>query len=447
MTVREQGATRRITLDDVRPAKPRPNFRPGTRVEPFRRLPQVNPRPPGAAPVGNPTAQQPYMDEARLIKLAGSQLVQRFTRVTPYGRLIDIASIMYELYKLETEGQGAKVRVPDGPPIPRPVPYFDPAVWTPFEAPVLPVLPGYTGIRGYAAEWNTATGHSLTPGYDGAPEHDFFRFFASHAWSDAAPLPDNTQYIHMVLDGYTFPAGHPWYPGEAGLLQWDVSERIPGSEWSDPAWEQPYKDITLPSGRRHGVAMLPPLDPNVMRNLPSVPVAPSWVTDGPPVPVAPPVSGGRAVSASGVSVVSPGRREPPRRGVKERKSLTRSATVMIGIFKTLDAVSELSEVVDSFYDALPEYIRKRVERTWRREQAFLDKAGQYGIDRADMKIAAIWRHWEMIDTERAFKNLLNNAAQDWILGNIHKQMPKNQVAALEDGFKTVNKAIEDFIFL
>lgn len=160
----------------------------------------------------------------------------------------------------------------------------------------------------------------------------------------------------------------------------------------------------------------------------------------------------------------PSARRPPETGEQERKFLSRSARFMIAMFKGLDAVSELSEIVDVFYDAIPQAIRDQYEKElgfrwmhlrsgkWVKvkppelKRGLLDKAGQYGIDGADWKANAVRKHFMDIDVEKAFKGLINNAAQDFVHGQLHKNLPRNTGKALDNGIQQVEKFLQEFVY-
>jgi len=157
-------------------------------------------------------------------------------------------------------------------------------------------------------------------------------------------------------------------------------------------------------------------------------------------------------------------RRPPETGETERKFLSRSARFMIAMFKGLDAVSELSEIVDVFYDAIPQKLRDEYEKElgfrwmhlrsgkWVKvkppslKRGLLDKAGQYGIDGADWKANAVRKHFMQIDVEKAFKGLINNATQDFVHGQLHKNLPRNTGKALDDGIKQVENFLQEFVY-
>lgn len=161
-------------------------------------------------------------------------------------------------------------------------------------------------------------------------------------------------------------------------------------------------------------------------NTPSVP-------SGPSVPSRPtPIRGGV-------------KREPPKRGEKQRKVITRSAQIGIALFRALDAISESAEVVDALFEALPEDVQKR----WKRAHAddgeyrrLLDTAGQYGIDGADWKLQALYYNWHLLDVEQGLKNILKNALSDRIVGGIQRELPRNTGNALSQSEMELNEWLD-----
>lgn len=176
----------------------------------------------------------------------------------------------------------------------------------------------------------------------------------------------------------------------------------------------------------------PALNPNVARGLPSPllveplsEVAPpepdqwQWRSDGPPNP--------------------PPRhhcREPLRgRGCgrgrnKERKVQSRSARIGMAIFCALDWLSEIAEIVDALYDALPPDVKKRWGRG-RDGRGFIDQAGQYGIDGADWKLQALMHNWHKVDMNAGLENIVKNAVEDQLIGAVQRKMPRNVINAFE----------------
>ena len=210
-------------------------------------------------------------------------------------------------------------------------------------------------------------------------------------------------------------------------------------------------------------AFQPAIDPNIWRAIPSRPARPiSPVTS--PNPFAP-----NSPSQGLVPMVLPtmryegqiGEPVPPIRGrpqpkkpprqdpkkpndppVKERKSKAKSAAAVAALFAALDVVSEAAEVVDAFYEALPQHIKDEAEANARADGGLIDNAGQYGIDGADWKGQAVWDNWDLVDIDQALKNVVVNEMQDKFLGTIHQNTPANKGSAVDGGMKAANKAFE-----
>lgn len=187
-------------------------------------------------------------------------------------------------------------------------------------------------------------------------------------------------------------------------------------------------------------------NPNWLRRLPSPPgsVLP---TAGPEIgqedsaDLAPPkvaysFSGGGGPRSPRVVVGAPGPTAPPKPGTKERKTLGAMRTVL----RILDAVSEAAEVVDAFYEALP----KKTQKKWDCDgsRGLIDNAGQYGIDKADCKLRALWHNWHKVDIEKAVRNVVANQLQDRVIGDLSRIQPKNVGRATEEGQKLVNDLLE-----
>ncbi|PZO60395.1 MAG: hypothetical protein DI635_15460 [Pseudoxanthomonas suwonensis] len=124
----------------------------------------------------------------------------------------------------------------------------------------------------------------------------------------------------------------------------------------------------------------------------------------------------------------PHMRTPPPSRTRERKVRSRSLTVSLAMFKALDLTSEASEIVSSFYDALPKEVRKRWERGRGEDPdkyRNFDNFGQYGIDGADWKLQALYHNWDKVDLGEAFRNVAKNMVEDRVYGSIHRYMPKH----------------------
>lgn len=194
--------------------------------------------------------------------------------------------------------------------------------------------------------------------------------------------------------------------------------------------------------RRSGVAALPvpemlsslspgmpdvpfigdPVNPNDMRGMPGVAPDPS---PSPPPDRAPPQW---RYDSDGQPSTRPHRRGPPPRREKERKTLTRSAKIGIGLYKALDWASEKAELIDALWDALPDDVKKRWSKGRRTTG---EQFGQYGTEGADWKAQALWHNWHRVDLEQAARNIIKNYVEDSMIGATQKHMPRNLVNALQ----------------
>lgn len=214
---------------------------------------------------------------------------------------------------------------------------------------------------------------------------------------------------------------------------------IPGSVPNPHSTVRPFDKILTPS------AFSMP-NPNWLRAMPSPPGwagehrAPEAVGQGDSATMpAPHVSYsiyGGGPRPPRVVIGAPGPTAPPKPGVKERKALGAMRTVL----RVLDAISEGAEVVDAFYEALPAKTRKKWDCGGSR--GLIDNAGQYGIDKADCKLRALWHNWHKVDIETAARNVVANQLQDRVIGDLSRLQPKNVGRATEDGQKLVNDLLE-----
>lgn len=114
-------------------------------------------------------------------------------------------------------------------------------------------------------------------------------------------------------------------------------------------------------------------------------------------------------------------REPPPTFTKEGKTLTRAAQIGIMLFKALDFASEMGDIVDAVYEALPDKVKKRRPC---KSRGGVDQFGQYGINAADCKLAVLYDNWHLLDTGQAVVNIVKNELEDKAYGAIHKHLPK-----------------------
>jgi hypothetical protein len=116
------------------------------------------------------------------------------------------------------------------------------------------------------------------------------------------------------------------------------------------------------------------------------------------------------------SVLRASRSQPKKPNVKERKG--KAGQLGAALFKALDALSEGSEVVDAFYQALPKSTRKEWGR--RNPDKPDDNQGQYGLGGAEWKAQALYHNWHKVDLAKAIKNVLANELEDRLYGAAHK---------------------------
>lgn len=219
----------------------------------------------------------------------------------------------------------------------------------------------------------------------------------------------------------------------------------------------PYAQQTLDRWTRTGTASArfpfagvasPGANPNAIANTPGQkPVnqsgnsAPSQSPTSPAGVTPPPLS---VNVVAGTSPARPDRFAPrarPRRRVRERKMLSRAAKAGILLYKILDELSEAAELVDAFFDALPEDVKKR----WKRKDEMADQWGQYGLEGADYKLSALYHNWDKVDLAQAVKNVIKNKVEDDLIGAYQKHMPRNTVNAFDSLDADGNEVIPEGI--
>jgi len=169
-------------------------------------------------------------------------------------------------------------------------------------------------------------------------------------------------------------------------------------------------------------------NPNFVRNTPGsqpVPDAPPSVPD--PLP---PLEWQWSNVPKGYPLPRPHVRRPPPSGTEEHKVRSKWARIGIAVYRVLDQISESAEIVDAIYDSLPKAVRKRWEKG-RKNRAFVDQMGQYGIDGADWKAEAIAANWHLVDARVSLKNIVKNHLEDQIIGGWQRAMPKQVINAFE----------------
>lgn len=137
-------------------------------------------------------------------------------------------------------------------------------------------------------------------------------------------------------------------------------------------------------------------------------------------------------------------RRPPGRRTKEKKVLSKSKRIGIGIFNLMDFMSESADIIDAIYEALPKDVQKR----WARgRRGAVDQFGQYGINGADWKLQAIYHNWHKLDAVAAVENIIKNELEDKVYGAIHKHLPKQAGGqAMEPAWKQFGELMKSLGF-
>lgn len=193
----------------------------------------------------------------------------------------------------------------------------------------------------------------------------------------------------------------------------------------------------------------PMADPNIVRPLPSspgnVPEAENWPRPAPrPRPENPPEWEWDSGPERAPRPRARFRSKRPGKG--DKKIITMSRAFMIWLFNALDGLSENSEVVGAFFDALPEDVQKRWSKG-REDRPFVDNGGQYGIDGVDWKLEAIYHNWHKIDAEEALWNVSRNLLQDQFYGVVHKNLPPGTFRATTGDSTDFNDLVEKLLDL
>lgn len=139
--------------------------------------------------------------------------------------------------------------------------------------------------------------------------------------------------------------------------------------------------------------------------------------------------------------IPPVTRAPPTSGERQRKMLSRSAKIGIALYRALDRASELAEVVDCVWEGLP----KEVQRRWKqcKENRRGDNFGQYGPDQADCKMRAVYHNYEKLDVEAVVKCIIKNELQDRIIGGMQAGLPRNTGNAHAEAEKKLAKWLDE----
>lgn len=190
------------------------------------------------------------------------------------------------------------------------------------------------------------------------------------------------------------------------------------------------------------IAPHPMRNPNVMRRLPTAKPAPDpgGGLRVNPVPIVPRTIKNIAKvydpKRGGWQPIKPNGRKPPKtKREKEKKGLT--GRLRQGLLRGADAISEMAEIVDALYNALPDAVKRRWEgkARWyeydniphRGEQGLTDNAARYGIDGADWKLRAVWHNFDKIKWDDAMADIAVNIFTDQLVGGAAGEAAKKGV--------------------
>nr|QXN72780.1 MAG: hypothetical protein [Microvirus sp.] len=114
----------------------------------------------------------------------------------------------------------------------------------------------------------------------------------------------------------------------------------------------------------------------------------------------------------------------PQGRTRERKG--KGGKIMADI---VDKIAEAAEVVDCMYKALPTKVQKRWDAKAPTKGRDADSAGQYGIDGADYKMAALYHNYNSIDLNKAMTCIAGNQIEDALYGKafqgLERTRPRN----------------------
>lgn len=128
---------------------------------------------------------------------------------------------------------------------------------------------------------------------------------------------------------------------------------------------------------------------------------------------------------------------PPRTGVKERKFTLRSA-MGTRLSLTLGAVGEVGDFIECLHDALPKKYQAKAERAYRPET--YKGAAPFKTRKASLKrrTKAVYDHFGRIDWLKASRCLEKNMVEDFVIGTAGKAVAR---AANRAGFPGISPGI------
>lgn len=116
--------------------------------------------------------------------------------------------------------------------------------------------------------------------------------------------------------------------------------------------------------------------------------------------------------------------EPPTKGVKERKPrMTVSAAQKI--MDVLGTLDEGRQIIDALYKALP---NKMIWFTGRDGKWHMRHFGPVE------KAAFLYTHWDAVDFNKAWENIMKNERQDWAFGKAGSALKKGLRKAAQGGY-------------
>lgn len=223
------------------------------------------------------------------------------------------------------------------------------------------------------------------------------------------------------------------------VKHYETYERVPNSA-------KPNVGKLVPWTVSPFLPISPGINPNYLRGLSGLP-SPDLPFPG-PVEL-PPFEWTWTSAPAGSPAPRPPTKRPPPSGMKEKK--TRSRKIMVAFFEVMDAISENSEVINGFYEALPDAVQNKWKCAKKKGRQFIDSAGQYGIDHVDCKLEALWHNWHQVDAGEAIMNVAKNLTEDQLYGLLHKHLPPGAMQAMPDDTgkawnEWVNGALELIFF-
>ena len=279
------------------------------------------------------------------------------------------------------------------------------------------------------AEWFQH--HEVSPGrFVSAQVAAFTRWSADYTWF----VPGWPE----IVPGKPMQWPRPWMPpGDAGVApgplpapapwlsphrQWDPN--VSPHEQTDPGkkpfpWPETYPLPNVPAPWPGWVPL--PIGPAPLpAPMPDSPGNPG--TSSKPRPEREPDS--VVIEQTAGQPVSPPRlgrhvRQRPPKGTKEKKITIRNTSPLFAfLFDQFGKVTEVMDLVDSFWKALPKEYRGG---------SWYDAKAKRWKPRANIQERAmlVYRHWDKVDLAQAIQNVISDNLQDRAIGQANRQTIKN----------------------